>query len=394
VRARLEARRERLEKAREEEEKKRARGVENLRRYRTPAQACPRGCGFSELARRDVAFEPVRRGQAEAVASFTFETTNCPKCGAGLVSECGRCEQEILAPVVDLCRSCGLPQPWAAERRAGTDRATIRLWRPEKKKKKGKKKTKSLVNEPAKLLYSSRKKKKKKKKNGKPRTKSRGDLWVIDGDIAQLAVDAVVSNDDVHGQMWAQSARAIKQAAGDGVERLAQEGKPFELGHAWVTTAGNLQKMKGIIHVASTSRYGKSTIKTAGECLAAALRLAAEAEYRSIGVTAFGTGPAGIEREDWFEMFAETAVDFLSGASRPKGMKVPLSVVLVLLEPPRFKQEVEELRQAVYKAWLKRDKPGDGTPEWKPTLIPNPSGDGACTADPVLGPGLAEQPVD
>lgn len=343
--------------------------IEALYRYRTPVQACPRGCGFRELARRDPVVKSGFLGRAKVAANFIFETTNCPECGAALVSECGRCEAEILAPVVDLCRKCGLPQPWASERRVGTDRTSIRQWRQDEDKKDEKKKKKqqeqkSLVNDPAKPLYFSKKKKKKKKK-GARKAAPLGDIWIIDGDISQLAVDAVVSNDDVYGQMWSQAARAIKQAAGDGVERLAQEGKPFQLGHAWMTTAGNLRHMRGIIHVASTSRYGKSNIGSARQCLAAALQLAAKQEFKSIGVSAFGTGPGGIKRDEWFEMFAETAVDFLSGPSKPKRAKdkgAPLSIVLVLFEPPKFEKEVKKLREAVRRAWVKLDEPADGEP--------------------------------
>jgi O-acetyl-ADP-ribose deacetylase (regulator of RNase III) len=340
-------------------------GIQNLRHYRTPVQVCPRGCGYHELARRDVMFRPSRPGWAEPTATFKFETKNCTKCGAPLVGKCARCKQDILAPVVDLCRSCGLPQPWAAERRAGTDRASIRLWRPEKKRKrkaKAKEGVESRVNDPARRLYRSQRKKKKKK--GKGKKEILGDLWVIDGNIVQLDVDAVVSNDDVDGQMWTQVARAIKQAAGEGVERLAQEGKPFKLGHAWVTTPGNLQQMKGIIHVASMNRRGESTVGTVKECLAAALQLAAENEYRSIGIGAIGL--AAIDRETWFKAFAETTVSFLSGDAKPKGRKVPLSIVLVLFEPPKFEEEVERLRRAVYDEWVRIDKPADGKPKWKP----------------------------
>jgi O-acetyl-ADP-ribose deacetylase (regulator of RNase III) len=359
------------------QERAKEEGAQNLRHYRTPVQVCPRGCGYHELARRDVMFRPGRPGLAEPIATFKFETKNCTKCGVPLVRQCARCKQDILAPVVDLCRSCGLPQPWAAERRAGTDRASIRLWHPEKKKKgKREKEIESRVNDPARRLYRSVIETKKGKK-------TLGDLWVIDGNIVQLDVDAVVSNDDVDGQMWAQVARAIKQAAGEGVERLAQEGKPFKLGHAWGTTPGNLEQMKGIIHVASMNRHGESSVEAVRECLAAALQLAAEKKYRSIGIAAMGL--ATIDREKWFEVFAETTVSFLSGDAKPKGETVPLSIILVLFEPPKFEKEVKKLRRAVYDKWVKIDKPADGKPKWKPKRKP--------AADrPVKGADVARRP--
>ena len=120
------SRRKRQAEERALEDKARRKGLKNLRRYRTPVQVCPRGCGYHEIARRDLILKDGgkgRRGWAEVTAAFVFETNNCPKCGAPLLRKCARCHRKILAPVVDLCRACGLPQPWAAERRAGTDPA-------------------------------------------------------------------------------------------------------------------------------------------------------------------------------------------------------------------------------------------------------------------------------
>jgi O-acetyl-ADP-ribose deacetylase (regulator of RNase III) len=348
--------------------------LENPHHYRTPVQVCPRGCGYHELARRDVSTHTGVWGRAEVTAKFVFETQNCPRCGAPLVDHCARCEEDIFAPVVDLCRVCGLPQPWAAERRAGTDRVSIRLWRPPKPKKgkKGKKRNApgespaTRANDPAELLFASEKKKKKKKSKAREEGR-RGDLWVIEGDLVQLDVGAVVSNSDVDGQMWAQVARAIKKAAGEGVERLAQEGKPFKPGHAWVTTAGNLEHLRGIVHVASMNRRGETTQETVQKALSAALQAATIHGYPSIALAPFGITSVG--HDAWFEMFAETAVSFLSDRKNFKGRKEPLSIVLVLFEPSKFEQEVEALKRLTHDAWVKIGSPADGHPAWKPTQV-------------------------
>jgi O-acetyl-ADP-ribose deacetylase (regulator of RNase III) len=210
------------------------------------------------------------------------------------------------------------------------------------------------VHDPAERLYGS-------SVSTAGGSRREADVWVIDGDIVRLAVDAVISNDDVDGQMWSQSASAIKDAAGEGVERLAQEGKPFRLGHAWTTTAGDLRQMRGIIHVASMSRYGNSTIETVRDCLSAAFDLASRKQYTSVGLTAFGTGPAAIRRNEWFSVFARTTVDFLSraGDDRPPHF----AIVLVLLGPRRFEEDVRLLRQAFKKAWRAAGSPRDGVPE-------------------------------
>ena len=329
---------------------KEAEHFERFYGFRTPIQVCPRGCGFHEQARRDLIVRSGIWGRANVTPSVTFETSHCPRDGAKLIRRCARCERPVFAPVVDHCEFCGVPQPWAAERRAGAERASLRRWRQSAEEKE---KDVDRVNDPALQLYSS---------SPSVTRGRRGNVWVLDGEIARLDVDAVISNDDVDGQMWSQSAQAIKSAAGEGVERLAQEGKPFRLGHAWTTDAGDLTQMQKIIHVASMSRYGKSNIETARACLAAAFELAAKEGLQSVGLTAFGTGPAAIDMEEWFKVFAETTVEFLHrGAKEEKPNE--LSIVLVLFERRVFAEEVEKLRHAFSRAWRRIGEPETGRPE-------------------------------
>jgi O-acetyl-ADP-ribose deacetylase (regulator of RNase III)/predicted RNA-binding Zn-ribbon protein involved in translation (DUF1610 family) len=322
--------------------------------YRTPVQVCPRGCDFSELARRDLLAKTRLGGRAALHAAFTFETSNCPDCGSRLARRCARCRKDVVAPVVDHCWFCGLPQPWAAGRQESAERSDLRNWRP---RKEGEKRSPEHANDPARLLY---------------RAPGRGALWVIDGNIARLNVEAVVSNDDVDGRMWTQVARAIKAAAGEGVERLAQEGRPFELGQAWRTDAGGLRHMKGIVHVASTNRRGKSSPEAVRKSLVSALELAMEERYSSLGVAAIGSGPWEIDLLDWYQTFAEVAIDYFSGRPQ-KGSKgpPPLDVILVLYEMSDFAAEVKAVREAVFSAWERAGGPPDGEPEWRPPGIRN-----------------------
>jgi O-acetyl-ADP-ribose deacetylase (regulator of RNase III) len=326
--------------------------------YRTALQVCPRGCGFNERARRDLLVRSGWSGRAKTSASISFETSHCPRDGAKLVWQCARCEYPVFAPVADRCQFCGVPQPWAAERRAGAERATLRLWRPDDATVE---ESKREVHDPAVRLFQV----KGLDEEGKPAVS--GDIWVIDGDISRLAVDAVISNDDVDGQMWSQSARSIKNAAGEGVERLAQEGKPFPLGHAWTTTAGDLRQMKKIIHVASMSRYGKSSTETVHDCLDAALRLAAKRGFESIGLTAFGTGPAAIKFDEWLGVFAESTVAFLGDPARQQQGVAPMAVVLVLFDRRKLEVEIEELRKAIDAAWVRLGEPAYAAVEEKTT---------------------------
>jgi O-acetyl-ADP-ribose deacetylase (regulator of RNase III) len=317
--------------------RQRKRRDESLAGYHTPAQVCPRGCGFRELARREWLTRSSILGTALVQVTFSFETTNCPDCGALLSRECPRCHADVLAPVRDRCETCGLPQPWARERRAGIDRTRVRYWRPDDKR----------AHSPAVPAY---------------RVTGRGAIWVIEGEVAQLAVDAVISNDTVDGQMWAQVARSIKTAAGEGVERLAQEESPFALGEAWSTSAGGLREMRRIIHVASMTRTGRTSPQSVESSLASALvrahdmaeDLDTEQDVLSVGVATIGM--ATIRADKWFDIFARVVLDDLHGQAGEE-RKHELSIVLALFEPPDLKCELKWLEEAIRRSWRRLGQP-------------------------------------
>lgn len=325
--------------------RRRERRDESLAGYNTPAQVCPHGCGFRELAHREWLARTSILGTALVQVTFTFETTNCPECGVLLAQECPRCHADILASVRDRCEACGLPQPWSRERRAGIDRARVRYWHPKNK----------LAHAPAILAYEVDK---------------RGTIWVIEADVAQLAVDSVVSNDTVDGQMWAQVARSIKTAAGEGVERLAQDGAPFSLGEAWVTSAGDLKQMSRIIHVSSMSRTGRTSPEAVRESLAAALGRAhemadeldtemdsgkgPEKNFFSVGIATIGM--ATIPPEKWFDTFAQVALDDLHRPLQEEGHR-ELAIILALFEPPDPKCELQWLEEAIKRSWRRHGEP-------------------------------------
>jgi O-acetyl-ADP-ribose deacetylase (regulator of RNase III) len=225
---------------------------------------------------------------------------------------------------MDRCRFCGLPPPWALERRADSDGSNIQPWRAGEH-----------VNAPATALY---------------RNPMEGGIWVIEGDITRIAVEAIVSNDDVDGQMWAQVSRAIKSAAGNDVERQARENRPHQLGQAWWTKPGAL-KLKGIIHVAAVGRHGESSLKTIEECLANAIELAKEEKCRSLGIPAIGNNPASTTPQAWYTHFADAALGQLARRRTPPSQ--PLDIVLVLYESPDFAETLRSLQQAIWDSWVK-----------------------------------------
>jgi O-acetyl-ADP-ribose deacetylase (regulator of RNase III)/predicted RNA-binding Zn-ribbon protein involved in translation (DUF1610 family) len=358
--------RERCAEATLKAKKKRLKQYELLRRYRPAIQVCPRGCGFSERARHDLIVRTVLSGKAKLMAETSFETESCPNDGARLIRQCARCRESIFAPIVDHCQFCGVPQPWSKDRRAAAERMSLRYWRPPEK---------NSAREDARRAYDPAERIYRATPGLRDGRKIEVDVWALDGDIAQLDVDVVISNDDVDGQMWSQSARSIRDAAGEIVEREAQDEKPFRLGHAWTTGVGELGHLKKIIHVASMGRYGIPSPEGVRGCLEAAFRLAIQDGYKSLGLTAFGTGPSAITREDWFSVFAATTVELFDTAElftdkEKASCPEKFSIVLVLFEPRQFDGDVRRLRQAFREARTKMKEPERGTPE---TLVEAPT---------------------
>jgi O-acetyl-ADP-ribose deacetylase (regulator of RNase III)/predicted RNA-binding Zn-ribbon protein involved in translation (DUF1610 family) len=303
--------------------------------FKTPAQACPHGCG-QRTARRELLTWAGWSGRIHSRVLFEFETSNCPDCGSRLIDRCHRCEEPFAAPVGDRCEHCGLPQPWSPERRISDKRLPLRRWAPGGDD----------AREPAETVYSE---------NGIPK------LLVIEHDITNVAVEAIVSNDDVDGRMYTVIASAIKAAAGQQVEDESIERGRAALGDAWSTAAGALRKpLKRIVHTAAMDRRGHSGTAIVVKCVRSALRVAREEKIESLGIPAFGTGPRDsgrpvIHLAEWLRAVGPAIVQDLQESPGDPA----LTVLLVLYEPEDFIGAVNQLDEAV--APLRAARPQEET---------------------------------
>lgn len=271
------------------------------------------------MARRDLVARTRLSGHVRVRINYTFETSNCRICGSLFLRECGRCHSRVFAPVTDRCENCGLPHPWAADRLAATRRAQPRQWRPGSK-----------TNSPALLLAED----------------LPGQIYVIQGDVTTFVVDAVVSNDDVAGRMWAAVASSIKAAGGPDIETESVSWGPYPLGTAWVTDGGGTLRARKVIHVAAMDRQGMSHgIPTIQACVRAALNKANEEQVNSLAVATIGTGTQAIALKKWLERVSAEIVSFLRAEGRQD-----LDVLLVLYETSDFESAVTQLRLEIAKA--------------------------------------------
>lgn len=291
---------------------------------RMRVQVCPSGCHYVQSAGKNLVRQGGRFGRAEPKVEYQWETSHCPVCGARLVRQCGRCAGAILAPVPAHCEFCGVPHPWAAERQSGR-RTEPRKWLPDPK-------SKEESRQFARLLH---------------RVDGRGELLIIEADVTQLDVDAIVSDDDVDGRMWSHIASEIKRQAGHDVETEAMEHGPFRQGSAWCGRPGALDHLKYIVHVFIWNRRGQTDKNLLRAGVRSALCEATKYALASLAVPAMGTDPAGVEFASRLDEVAVEIIVYLRQLPSEDRNAPYLSLLLVVDDHPVFEDLVLQLQRAI-----------------------------------------------
>jgi O-acetyl-ADP-ribose deacetylase (regulator of RNase III) len=122
-------------------------------------------------------------------------------------------------------------------------------------------------------------------------------LEVVEGNIAELEVDAIANAANNHLWMGAGVAGAIKSAGGDEIEREAVAMGPIAVGEAIATGAGRLPA-RHVIHGAVMGQDLRTDADTIARTTTRVLEVADEVGARSLALPAFGTGVGGFGLED------------------------------------------------------------------------------------------------
>jgi O-acetyl-ADP-ribose deacetylase (regulator of RNase III) len=115
---------------------------------------------------------------------------------------------------------------------------------------------------------------------------------LIQGDITEQDVDAVVNAANNHLWMGAGVAGAIKKKGGVEIEREAMGKGPIGVGEAVVTKAGEL-KARYVIHAAVMGQDLATGEEHIREAALNSLKRAEELKIKSVAFPAFGTGVGG-----------------------------------------------------------------------------------------------------
>lgn len=150
-------------------------------------------------------------------------------------------------------------------------------------------------------------------------TLDRYDSWVIEvvnGDLTQQRVDAIVNAANEHLQHGGGVAAAIVRAGGDVIQRESdswvKEHGPLEPGQAAVTSAGSLPAAKLIHVVGPRYREGQDNPALLAQAVGAALAAAKSHGCRSIALPAISTGIFGYPRQEACRVIVRAIRDWLT----------------------------------------------------------------------------------
>ena len=166
-------------------------------------------------------------------------------------------------------------------------------------------------------------------------------IEIVQGDITQQDVDAIVNAANNHLWMGAGTAGAIVRAGGREIEDEAIRQAPIEVGEAIVTGPGSLS-CRHVIHAAA---MGQDLLTSAAKIRAStdnALKRAEELGLSSIAFPALGTGVGGFD-------YTEAAQIMLAeAASHSGGARSLRTVRFVLFDQHAYEafQQVAQLRAA------------------------------------------------
>lgn len=151
----------------------------------------------------------------------------------------------------------------------------------------------------------------------------KGEITVVQGDIAEQETDAVVNA--ANNQLWMGSgvAGALKRKGGQAIELEAIGKGPIAIGDAVSTTAGTL-KAKRIIHAAVMGQDLHTNADFIKQATLKSLKLAEGEGLGSISFPALGTGVGGFSPFHCASLMIGIAIDFMVSSARLREVRFVL----------------------------------------------------------------------
>src|SRR5579864_254369 len=142
-------------------------------------------------------------------------------------------------------------------------------------------------------------------------------ILLLQGDLTEMDVDAIVSAANNDLQLGGGVAGAIRRKGGEAIQRECSEIGSIPTGGAAITGAGKL-KARHVIHAASMQLGGSATAQALRSSTAHSLRIACEKKLTSVAFPAIGSGIAGFPLHECAEIMLRETVKHLSGKTSLK----------------------------------------------------------------------------
>lgn len=139
-----------------------------------------------------------------------------------------------------------------------------------------------------------------------------GRIEILQGDLTEMDVDAIVNAANNDLQLGGGVAGAIRRKGGARIQAECDEIGTIPVGGAAITSGGNL-KARHVIHAASMQLGGRTSAQALRGSTAHALRIAAQQGLKTIAFPAVGTGIAGFPLRECADIMLREAVRHLAG---------------------------------------------------------------------------------
>jgi O-acetyl-ADP-ribose deacetylase (regulator of RNase III) len=146
-------------------------------------------------------------------------------------------------------------------------------------------------------------------------------LRLVEGDIADQAVDAVVNAANQHLQLGSGVAGAIRRKGGPAIQQECDRIGYCPVGGAVITGGGRL-KARFVIHAVGPLGSDPQADHLLESATRASLQVAAERSLSSLAFPAISTGVFGFPIERCAAIMLSTTIGYLAGADEGLGLVV------------------------------------------------------------------------
>ncbi|HTC62385.1 MAG TPA: macro domain-containing protein [Candidatus Saccharimonadales bacterium] len=161
-------------------------------------------------------------------------------------------------------------------------------------------------------------------------------IVLLQGDLTEMDVDAVVNAANNDLQLGGGVAGAIRRKGGDQIQRECDDIGSIPVGGAAITSGGKLPA-RFVIHAASMQLGGVTTTHALRSSTANSLRIAAEQGLRTIAFPAVGTGIADFPLPDCARIMLREVAEHLKKPT-------PLKKIYFVLFDAQALSEFEKVR--------------------------------------------------